>query len=84
MNTYDYYKAELKDLDSLPSYERGDRQAAIAMLMEHNELVSGIVYQQQDSAPFEDRLPGFRAEGLATQSLELNEREFDKLVAGYR
>ena len=84
VNTYDYYKAELKDLDSLPSYDRSDRQAAIALLMEQHELVSGIVYQQHDSAPFEDRLPGFRAEGLATQSLELNEREFDKLVAGYR
>ncbi len=84
VNTYDYYKAELKDLETVPGYDRHDRQQAIATLMEHDELVTGIAYEKEDSVPFEDRLPGFRPEGLATQSLELNEREFDRLVAGYR
>lgn len=84
VNTYDYYKAELKDLDSIPGYDPTNRQMAIEALSENQELVTGIVYQKPDSLPFDDRLPGFRAEGLANQSLDLNEREFDKLVAGYR
>ncbi|MFN8556077.1 MAG: 2-oxoacid:ferredoxin oxidoreductase subunit beta [Dehalococcoidia bacterium] len=84
VNTYDYFKAELKDLDSIPGYDRHDRGMAIETLMQHDELVTGIVYEKKDSVPFDDRLPGFRAEGLAGQSLEVDEREFDRVVAGYR
>lgn len=84
VNTYDYYKAELKDLDALPGYDRHDRQQALSVLMEHNDLVTGVVYEQPDSVPFEDRLPGFRPDGVATRSLDLDAREFDRLVAGYR
>lgn len=84
VNTYDYYKTELKDLDSMADYDRSDRSKAIATLMEYNELVTGIAYHNKDSAPFEDRLPGFRQQGLANQSLELNEAEFDRQVAMYR
>jgi 2-oxoglutarate ferredoxin oxidoreductase subunit beta len=84
VNTYDYFKANLKDLDSIPGYDRHDRQQAIATLIEHDELVSGIIYEKEGSVPFEDRLPGFREEGLARQSLELNPAEFDRIVASYR
>lgn len=84
VNTYDYYKAQLKDIDSISGYDRRDRAQALATLMEHNELVSGIVYEHEASVPFEDRLPGFREQGLATQPLDLNPAEFDKLVQAYR
>jgi 2-oxoglutarate/2-oxoacid ferredoxin oxidoreductase subunit beta len=84
VNTYDYYKTELKDLDSIPGYDRHDREMALKVLMEHDERVTGIVYENPNSVPFDDRLPGFRPEGLANQSLELNSSEFDRLVAGYR
>ncbi|MBI2760936.1 MAG: hypothetical protein HYX51_05870 [Chloroflexi bacterium] len=68
----------------MADYDRSDRSKAIATLMEYNELVTGIAYHNKDSAPFEDRLPGFRQQGLANQSLELNEAEFDRQVAMYR
>jgi 2-oxoglutarate ferredoxin oxidoreductase subunit beta len=84
VNTYDYYKAELKDLDSIPGYDRHNRQQAMATLMEYDERITGIVYEKEDSSPLEDKLPGFRAEGLAKQSLDLNPADFNRLVAGYR
>ena len=84
VNTYDYFKAELKDLDSIESYDRHDRAKAIETLMEHNELVTGVVYSDPNSVPLEEKLPGFRAQGLATQDLTIDEAAFNRLVAGYR
>jgi 2-oxoglutarate ferredoxin oxidoreductase subunit beta len=84
VNTYDYFKAELTDLDSISGYDRHDRQMALNTLMDHDERVTGIVYEKLDSVPFDDRLPGFRAEGLANQSLELSESDFNRMVAAYR
>ena len=84
VNTYDYYKTNLTDVDQIPGYDPSNRQMALSALMEHDEKLTGIVYQNKDSAPFDDRLPGFRQEGLAKQSLDLNPRDFDRIVAGFR
>ena len=84
VNTYDYFKGHLVDLDTIPNYDRHDKAQALKVLMEHDDNVTGIIYQAADSVPFDDRLPGFRPEGLANQSLDLNSSDFDRLVAGYR
>lgn len=84
VNTYDYFKAHLTDLDTLPGYDPTDRELAIRTLIEHDELVTGIVYRKPDSVPFEDRLPGFRAEPLAQQPLEVDEADFERMVMSFR
>ncbi len=84
VNTYDYFKTELTDLETIAGYDPTNRTMAIETLMAHHERVTGIIYRKPESVPFEDRLPGFRADGLATRPLELNEREFDQIVMSYR
>lgn len=84
VNTYDYFKAHLTDLDTLPGYDPTDRELAIRTLIEHDELVTGIVYRKPDSVPFEDRLPGFRVEPLAQQPLEVDEADFERMVMSFR
>lgn len=84
INTYDWYKQSLLNLDTVPDYDPSDRGRAMAMLMERDELVNGLVYEAKDTKPFEDKLIGFRAEGIANQDWHLDEAVFNKILDDYR
>jgi 2-oxoglutarate ferredoxin oxidoreductase subunit beta len=84
INTYDFYKQELVDLTADESYDRHDRFAAMKMLMDHNELVSGIVYEDPTSVSYEDQVPGFKKEGIVNQSLTLDPEVWNKIVNSYK
>jgi 2-oxoglutarate/2-oxoacid ferredoxin oxidoreductase subunit beta len=84
VNTYDWYKQSLLNLDTVPDYDPSDRGKAMAMLMERDEMVNGLVYEAADSRSFEDKLIGFRSEGLANQDWTLDPAMFDKILDDYR
>jgi 2-oxoglutarate ferredoxin oxidoreductase subunit beta len=84
VNTYDWYKQSLLNLDTVPDYNPSDRAGAMAMLMERDEMVNGLVYEAKDTKPFEDKLIGFRAEGIANQDWHVDEALFNKILDDYR
>ena len=84
VNTYDWYKQSLLNLDTVADYDPSDRGKAMAMLMERDELVNGLVYEAKDSKPFEDKLIGFRQQGLAMQDWSLDPQAFNKILEDYR
>jgi len=84
VNTYDWYKQSLLNLDTVPDYDPSDRGRAMAMLMERDEMVNGLVYESKDTKPFEDKLIGFRAQGIANQDWHLDEADFNKILDDYR
>jgi 2-oxoglutarate/2-oxoacid ferredoxin oxidoreductase subunit beta len=84
VNTYDWYKQTLLNLDTVDGYDPSDRSKAMAMLMERDELVNGLVYEAKDSRPFEDKLIGFREQGLAMQDWSLDPQAFKKILDDYR
>jgi 2-oxoglutarate ferredoxin oxidoreductase subunit beta len=83
VNTYDWFKEHLVNLDKDESYDPSDRQAAMQKLMEHNGLVTGIIYQNKDRKSYEDLIPGFRETALCKQDLKITQEQFDKLVAEF-
>jgi 2-oxoglutarate ferredoxin oxidoreductase subunit beta len=84
VNTYDWYKQSLLNLDTVADYDPSDRSRAMAVLMEHDELVNGLVFEAKDSRPFEDKLIGFRPEGLANQDWHIDPADFNKILDDYR
>jgi 2-oxoglutarate/2-oxoacid ferredoxin oxidoreductase subunit beta len=84
VNTYDWFKQSLLNLDTVADYDPTDRGRAMSLLMERDELVSGLVYQAPDSKSFEDKMLGFRQEGLANQDLHLDPAAFQKILEDYR
>jgi len=84
MNTFDFYKSELTNLDDVEGYDRHDRFAAMKMLMEKNELVSGIVYQDPSSKRYEDLLPGFKEQGIVNQDWNVEPALWQKLLDSYK
>lgn len=84
VNTYDFYREQLADLDNEPDYDPTDRNAAMQKLMETDEMVMGLIYRDPNSQPLEDKLAGFRPEGVVNQSLELDRSRFEQLLTNYR
>lgn len=83
INTYDWFKQNLVKLEDDPDYDPSNRMMAMQKLMEHQGLVTGIIYQDKESKPYEDRITGFKEEPLAKQDLKLSREEFEQLVAEF-
>ncbi|WP_202077248.1 2-oxoacid:ferredoxin oxidoreductase subunit beta [Caldalkalibacillus salinus] len=79
VNTYDWFKENLTDLSSVENYDPHNRMQAMQTLMEHEGLVTGLIYHDKDKPSYEDQVQGFKEEGLVKQPLEIGEEKFDQL-----
>jgi 2-oxoglutarate ferredoxin oxidoreductase subunit beta len=84
INTYDWFKEHIVDLEEIPDYDSSNRIMAMTKLMETNGMLTGIIYQDKTKKSYEDLVHGFKEEALAKQNLKLTEAEFDKLVAEFK
>jgi 2-oxoglutarate ferredoxin oxidoreductase subunit beta len=50
------------------------------LVHEKDELVTGIIFEDPDSVPYEDRAPGYSREPLATQDYHLDEKLWEKIL----
>ena len=80
VNTYDWYKDVLTNLDEDPSYDPSNRGAAIQKLIETDELVRGLVYKAPDQPSFQELFPGYRDEPIVRQDWTLPEEDFAQLL----
>jgi 2-oxoglutarate ferredoxin oxidoreductase subunit beta len=84
VNTYDWFKENIVDLDEIPDYDPTNRIMAMTKLMETGGMLTGIIYQDKSKKSYEDLVPGFKQEALAKQNIKLSEAEFEKLVAEFK
>lgn len=83
INTYDWFKENIINLEEDESYDSSNRLLAMQKLMEHNGLVTGLIYQNKERKSYEELVSGFREEPLAKQDLKISKEDFDKLVAEF-
>lgn len=84
INTYDWYKENLRIIEEEPGYDPTDRGAALHIATDLQRRPVGILYADpQLRAPYEDALSGFSKKGLATADLSVSADYLDKLVAEY-
>jgi 2-oxoglutarate ferredoxin oxidoreductase subunit beta len=84
VNTYEWFKENIVDLEETPDYDPSNRVMAMTKIMETNGLLTGLIYQNKSKQSYEDLVAGFKPEGLAKQNLQLTEAEFDKLVSEFK
>ncbi|MFD2613084.1 2-oxoacid:ferredoxin oxidoreductase subunit beta [Paenibacillus gansuensis] len=84
INTYDWFKENIIDLEEVPGYDPSNRIQAMTKLMETGGMITGLIYQDKQKRSYENMVAGFKEEGLAKQQLELTQEQFDKLVAEFR
>ncbi|MFS0727921.1 2-oxoacid:ferredoxin oxidoreductase subunit beta [Paenibacillus sp. 1P07SE] len=84
VNTYDWFKEHIVNLNEYPDYDPSNRIAAMTKIMETGGLLTGLIYQDKERRPYEDMISGFRPEGLANQDLSLSRAHFDQLLAEFK
>jgi 2-oxoglutarate/2-oxoacid ferredoxin oxidoreductase subunit beta len=84
VNTYDWFKENIVNLEQFPEYDSSDRVAAMNKVMETHGMLTGLVYQDKTRKSYEDLAVGFKEQGLAKQSLELSRDQFDSLLKEFK
>lgn len=83
INTYDWFKQNLTSLNNIEGYDPSNRGQAMQTLMEHNGLVTGIIYQNTERPSYEELIKGYKEEPLVKQDLNLTEEQFDRLISEF-
>ncbi|NOV03086.1 2-oxoacid:ferredoxin oxidoreductase subunit beta [Paenibacillus planticolens] len=84
VNTYDWFKENIVDLDEIPDYDYTNRVMAMTKIMETNSMLTGIIYQNKDKKSYEDSIPSFAKEGLSKQNLQISEADFNKMLTEFK
>lgn len=84
VNTYDWFKENIVDLDEIPDYDYTNRVMAMTKIMETNSMLTGIIYQNKDKKSYENSIPSFAKEGLSKQNLQLSEADFNKMLTEFK
>lgn len=82
VNTYDWYKKTLINLEEDPDYDPHNRPQALARLDATDELITGIVYQEE-SIPYEAQIAGFREVPLAHQDWHVDDQTWNQILASF-
>jgi len=80
INTYDWFKEHITKLSNVEGYDPANRSQAMATLMEHESLVTGIIYQNSEQPSYQELVPGYAETPLTTEELMMSNRDFDELV----
>lgn len=83
VNTYDWYREVLTDLDADENYDASNRMQALQTVTEHEELVTGLIYKE-DTPSYEALYDGFRDTPIVDQEWNIDERQFEELLAEFR
>jgi 2-oxoglutarate ferredoxin oxidoreductase subunit beta len=83
VNTYDWFKENLTKLSDLEGYDPQNRMVAMQTLMEHNGLVTGLIYQNDKQPSYQDLIAGYDEKPLADQDLTIDEGKFKELVGEF-
>jgi len=83
VNTYDWFKENLTKLSDIEGYDPHNRNQAMQTLMDHNGLVTGLIYQNKDQKSYQELVHGYSEAPLVHSELELSEEKFNKLVSEF-
>lgn len=84
INTYDWFKKGLSKLSDIEGYDPSNREQAMQTLMEHNGLVTGLIYQNTERRSYQELLGGYSEKPLSQANLQLDQDYFNKLVDEFK
>ncbi|KPV45546.1 2-oxoacid:ferredoxin oxidoreductase subunit beta [Alicyclobacillus ferrooxydans] len=83
VNTYEFYKTGLVNLDEDEGYNNADRFEAMRRVSEANNLVVGVVYEDPAQTAYEDTVYGYPSESLVSMERGLKQEEYDRILAAF-
>ncbi|MBB6444195.1 2-oxoacid:ferredoxin oxidoreductase subunit beta [Bacillus benzoevorans] len=84
VNTYDWFKENLTHLSTIENYDPSNREAAMQTIMEHNGLITGLIYQNKERPSYQQLIKGYSEAPLTEADLTLDVEHFNKLVAEFK
>jgi len=82
VNTLKWFRENIHDLDNDETYSPSDRKQALLSAVEHNDLVTGLIYHEE-KASCQDLLPGYPNRPLVAQNLTPQQEILDNLTAAF-
>ena len=73
VNTYDWFKENLTKLSDVEGYDSSSKDIAMQTLLNHNGLVTGLIYQNTDRPSYQDLAPSFAKTPLTEADLNLDQ-----------
>jgi len=83
VNTYDWFKDNLVKLSDVEGYDSSSKSKAMQTLMENKGLVTGLIYQNKEQKSYQELISGYSEKPLVEADLQLDQAEFEKLVAEF-
>lgn len=83
VNTYAWFTEHLVSLSTIAGYDATDRKKAMSMLLEHDDLVTGLIYQDREKRSYQELLHGYSAAPLVEADLQLPRDKFEELLAEF-
>ncbi|WP_342525791.1 2-oxoacid:ferredoxin oxidoreductase subunit beta [Chryseomicrobium sp. FSL W7-1435] len=83
INTYDWFKENLVKLSEREDYDSTNREQAMQVVMETEGLVTGIIYQDQETASYQERLTDYSQTPLVEENLTMSQEQFEALQAEF-
>ncbi|WP_243386944.1 2-oxoacid:ferredoxin oxidoreductase subunit beta [Bacillus kexueae] len=80
INTYDWFKENLTKLSDVEGYDPANRAQAMQTVMEHNGLVTGLIYQNTEQPSYQELVPGYSDDPLANADLQISKDQFEELM----
>lgn len=80
INTYDWFKENITKLSSIEGYDSTNRAQAMATVMEHEGLVTGIIYQDEETPSYQNLVNGYSEEPLNQQDMMIEEKDLQELM----
>ncbi|WP_067932063.1 2-oxoacid:ferredoxin oxidoreductase subunit beta [Alicyclobacillus kakegawensis] len=80
INTYDWFREHVYNLDQVPDYDPTDRAAAMQMVVKTGGLATGLIYRDDSRVPYEDQIPGYPEQALVEEELALSEEIFQNAL----
>ncbi|TLS37404.1 2-oxoacid:ferredoxin oxidoreductase subunit beta [Pseudalkalibacillus caeni] len=83
VNTYDWFKEHLVNLNEIVGYDTSNRGMAMQTIIEHNGLVKGLIYKDDKKKSYQEAAHGYSDKPLTGTDLKLPEEKFNELVAEF-
>lgn len=80
VNTYDFFRENVYNLDKVEGYDPTDRATAMKTVIESGGLCTGLIFKDESRVAYEDQISGYHKESLIEDDLALDPSVFAAAV----
>lgn len=80
INTYDWYRENVVNLENRPEYDPTDRATAMRTVIETHGLCTGLIYKDDSRVAYEDQAVGYATRPLSQADLRLERKVFEESI----